>query len=1143
MTKFFPLVFFLFCPLLVFGQTFKFNKQIKGLGETPNIIYSVVQDQKGSIWVATNRGIKYSDGIRSEYLPDSLRQTFTSTRNVFVDEDGQVWVYQQEGKALIYQKTGGSWREAADLLVDSLAAGDHDSMVFFTLGKGPAAESFLVLPDRTIYQKTNAGSPRAISTEGFGDYYSHFVSENDTLFLFERGVYRFSAGSFEVDAGMDYWPEDEPLVKMAYMPERQSYYFLTRDRLYTGKDPYHLSDTLYRITRDEPTGPKDRFDLFVKHEKVYFFYNSHLYQFNTKTKRHFVLSVYNELRVRQVNTAMVDREGMIWVGTFRGLANLASTRFQNFDEQSGAPAPDISAVIRYGPQQYLVGFENGIQAWRGASPVATHFFSSETVPDRRDRVLNFSLDSRGNVWFSAYDHGLGFFNAQTREMRLFPLPENQLASYVWVDGEDLWVAGDEQIYLAKLPAVGFSPKLARYNIGLPKDKPLGFIRKIGRLRNGKWIVLVAGGTVSSNELHVSPEVIKLQGYDFLERNDSLFVGTEKGYFSLKDSVLQPARIHGQTVDHPVYTLLEDENGQVWLGTDSGLLLQEPDRLRIFTEKTGLIGNDVGRGALAQADKGRILIGTQNGVSVYYPEEDREYLKSPPVFLEKVAVVDADPIETDFLKIPFRLNNIVCTFTAVSFRNSPALTIYYRMEGLHNEWQQLENPRTNELYFNNLPPGDYRLALQAGLTGFPPSEVVYSERFQIAFPFYLQFWFLLLVTAFLISLGYGINVLYRQAKNQGIMQNTLNEKTLEIANREDRFRNVWNSSQDGLLLSVRGGKVIAANPALCEMASVSETDLQTHGVGYLFSDPAFYPSIRDEISEDLSKIDTSGFTRELKMPFRNITREIELFISRMKEDFEGKPLYLNVFRDISTKKAFEEGLKHAKEKAEEVSQLKSSIISNMSHELRTPLNGILGSTEHLIQRRGEDRDLVDHLEIIRESGERLLQTMTNILDLSQIEADRVDLVLEKTNINDFISKILVKHKSAGIKKGILVTSKFPTKPFFASVERKCLEIIVNNIVGNSIKYSEKGVVQVQVEKIKRQLALQVRDEGVGISKDYLVKLFYPFEQESKGFNRKFEGSGIGLAISKHLVERLNGTIHLESEKGKGTLVKIFIPLDS
>ena len=137
--------------------------------------------------------------------------------------------------------------------------------------------------------------------------------------------------------------------------------------------------------------------------------------------------------------------------------------------------------------------------------------------------------------------------------------------------------------------------------------------------------------------------------------------------------------------------------------------------------------------------------------------------------------------------------------------------------------------------------------------------------------------------------------------------------------------------------------------------------------------------------------------------------------------------------------------------------------------------------------------------------------------------------------------MINHKSVGIKKGILVTSKFLTKPFNAKIERKYLQIIINNIVGNSVKYSEKGLIQVVIENFENQLIIVVHDQGIGISKDYLDKLFYPFEQESTGFNRKFEGSGLGLAITKHLVEKLNGQIQVESEKGNGTLVRISIPL--
>lgn len=1142
MNKLISLIFLLLVQGLAWGQTYKFNKQVKGFGHIPNQINSLSQDKRGFVWVSSNRGVQYSDGITPLSLPDSIQGVFSAHQKVWVDEEGMVWVYQSAGKPLVYHFNLEKWRKEDKLVASVDTATFFSDMHFFTLGAAENQQKFLVLPDRIIYQKKPEKEAVALMTKGMGAYYSHFVSETDTLFFFGKGVYRLENERLQPQESFFQAKNEEPIVKMIFLEERESFFYLTKDALYQGDAAGNPIDTLYQDFREEMIGSNDAFDLFYKHDKLYFYFNSQLYQYNLATRRRFELSAYDDLRVNQVNTAMVDREGIIWVGTFRGLANLASTRFQNFDQRTGIPNPDVSAAIKYDRQKYLAGFENGIQVWNGSRPVKTHIFSDGNSPTRRERVLNFSQDENANVWFSAYEYGLGFFNARTMDYQIFQLPNQEIVTYVLAKDGHLWVAGEDKIYTAKLPGQGAAPKLEVFDLGLPENVSLGFIRKFGQLKNGKWIVFVSDSPSPNQEIMAYGDLIKVKGYDYLERNDTLFLGTEKGYFSYDNGELVPALLHGQIINHPVYAILEDDKGYVWLGTDSGVILHEKDRLRLFDENTGLIGNDVGRGALVLADKGRVFIGTQNGVSVYYPEEDLSYPSSPLVNLNKVAVVDAEPVETDFLTIPYQLNNIVCAFSAASFLNSPNLMVYYRLEGFHSEWQKVENPRSNELYFNNLPPGNYRLAMKASLVGYPESETVYSSEFQIDNPYYFQVWFILLVIAFLIALGYGINTFYRQAKHQGVLKNSLNQKTIEIENREDRFRNVWNSSQDGLLLSVLGGQVIAANPNLCRMASVAEKSLQTYGLGHLFSDPAYYITIRNQIKGDLQNIDGNGFTCELEMPFRSGKKEIELFITRMKEDYDGKPLYLNVFRDVSSKKAYEQGLKIARDKAEEVSQLKSNIISNMSHEVRTPLNGILGSAEHLIQNRKGDDDLQGHLEIIRESGERLLHTMTNILDLSLIESDRVDLMLENTNINDFISKILLKHKSAGIKKGILVSTKFITKPFFAKVERRCLEIIVNNTVGNSIKYSEKGMIQIRVEKVEKQLVLHVQDEGVGISQDYLVKLFYPFEQESKGFNRKFEGSGIGLAITRHLVERLGGHIQVESEKDKGTLVKISLPLD-
>ncbi|SHN15053.1 PAS domain S-box-containing protein [Cyclobacterium lianum] len=1142
MRRTFLLFFLLLFQALAWGQTFKFNKQIKGFGRIPNQIYSIDQDERGFVWVASNRGVQYSDGIASLQLPDSIKAAFSTQQKIRVDDDGMVWVYQTAGQPMLYHFNMKSWQKANTLLSVVDTAAVFDEIHFFPLGKSENKQLFMVLPNQIIYQKHPSKVPVNITTDGLGEYYSHFVSDTDTLFLFQEGVYQLKNDELRPKSLSIQQNIMDPLVQMVYAAEADSYFFLTENAVYEGDHSGNLIDTVRADFRQESIGPEDSYDLFFRFGKLYFYFNSHLFQYNLQTRRVFELSVYDDLRTNQINTALVDREGIIWLGTFRGLANLASTRFQNFDQSTGMARSDISATIKFDRRKYLAGFENGIQVWNGARVVKTYFFNEDELPTRRDRVLNFSQDKNGNVWFSAYENGLGFFDANTYSYSLFPLPDSEFVSYVWANGEELLVAGKEKIYRAVLPAPGRKPQMHPVDVGFPEDEDIGFIRKIGKLKNGDWIVLVAGSPVSTTEVKAYEGLIKVQGYDFLEKNDTIFLGTEKGYFSYSDGKLVPAELLGQSITHPVYAILQDENGFVWLGTDSGVILHERDRLRVFDENTGLLGNDVARGALVQADRGRVFIGTQNGVSVYHPEEDQNFPTSPLVSLDRVAVLDAEPVDTDFLTVPYQLNNIVCSFSAASFLNSPSLLVYYKLEGFHSDWQKVENPRSSDLYFNNLPPGTYRLAMKASLAGYPDSETVYSTEFQIDYPFYFQLWFILLVILFLIALGIGINSFYRQAKHQGVLKNSLNEKTIEIANREDRFRNVWNSSQDGLLLSVMGGQVLAANPNLCKMASVSEKSLQTYGLGHLFADPDYYITIRNQIKGDLQNIDASGYTCELSMPFRSGILEVELYITRMKEDYHGKPLFLNVFRDISSKKAYEQGLKLAKEKAEEVSQLKSSIISNMSHEIRTPLNGILGSTEQLIQNRTGDEELQGHLEIIRESGERLLHTMTSILDLSLIESDRVDLFLEDTNINDFISKILLNHKSIGIKKGILVSTKFATRPFIAKVERRCLEIIVNNIVGNSIKYSEKGMIQIWVEKVGSNLNLQVQDQGVGISQEYLVKLFYPFEQESRGFSRKFEGSGIGLAITRHLVDRLGGHIEVESEKGKGTLVKISLPLE-
>src|SRR5690606_36980929 len=188
-----------------------------------------------------------------------------------------------------------------------------------------------------------------------------------------------------------------------------------------------------------------------------------------------------------------------------------------------------------------------------------------------------------------------------------------------------------------------------------------------------------------------------------------------------------------------------------------------------------------------------------------------------------------------------------------------------------------------------------------------------------------------------------------------------------------------------------------------------------------------------------------------------------------------------------------------------------------------------------------KELVEELEIIMLSGERLLNTINNILNMSRLTANKMDVKLEKTNINDFISLILIPYKSLAIKKGLLLTLKQEKAPLVATLDKRYFEVIVTNIVENAIKYSNKGLIRVTLKSDQNHLYLCVQDDGIGISKEYLNRLFTPFEQESFGYNREFEGSGIGLTITKKLVDLLSGHITIDSKKGEGTLVSVTLPL--
>ncbi len=251
----------------------------------------------------------------------------------------------------------------------------------------------------------------------------------------------------------------------------------------------------------------------------------------------------------------------------------------------------------------------------------------------------------------------------------------------------------------------------------------------------------------------------------------------------------------------------------------------------------------------------------------------------------------------------------------------------------------------------------------------------------------------------------------------------------------------------------------------------------------------------------------------------------------------------ILLDITKNKQTLEELIQAKEKAEEMSRLKSNFLANMSHELRTPLIGILGFSD-ILRNELSNSQYVDMIEAIFVSGNRLLETLNLILDLSKIESDSLQINNSFFNLIDMVNQTIESLRSTVETKGLYIELDTALQNFNVNLDERMCKEVIENLINNGVKFTAKGGVIIKVEKeitdSKEFAIIKIIDTGIGIPEESQKLIFEEFRQVSEGYSRKYEGAGLGLTITKHFVEKMNGIISLESESNKGTVFTIKLP---
>lgn len=377
---------------------------------------------------------------------------------------------------------------------------------------------------------------------------------------------------------------------------------------------------------------------------------------------------------------------------------------------------------------------------------------------------------------------------------------------------------------------------------------------------------------------------------------------------------------------------------------------------------------------------------------------------------------------------------------------------------------------------------------------------------------------------------------------GILQDITHRKLAEeeLRKSQERYRAIFSQTKDAILISNKTGNLVEYNEATAQLLGYSLAELAHIN----FLDLFFHNADRTQFQ---FKIDRNQFARDFEAPL--ITKDqkvIHCLISTSLIQMEGFVGLHSIVRDITEQRETAE-LRKAKAIAEQSAHMKEQFLANISHEMRTPMNAILGMS-NLLLRTPLNEEQIDYVESVHESSENLLAIINDILEISSLQHGSLQVRKEPFELQPLLTKLtkLMTHRAH--EKGLTLTQHFaPDLCSHYIGDALRLTQILMNLMGNAIKFTEKGGVTLNVKHQRRnhdtdEITLVVQDTGIGIPEDKLDAIFETFVRLKPSKGKVYPGTGLGLSITKQLVELLGGHIHVKSQVGSGTQFEVVLPLE-
>ncbi|OEF97426.1 ATP-binding protein [Desulfuribacillus alkaliarsenatis] len=378
-----------------------------------------------------------------------------------------------------------------------------------------------------------------------------------------------------------------------------------------------------------------------------------------------------------------------------------------------------------------------------------------------------------------------------------------------------------------------------------------------------------------------------------------------------------------------------------------------------------------------------------------------------------------------------------------------------------------------------------------------------------------------------------------------------EKATKVVVKAERYKTIVEHTNDAIFMHDFNGVILDLNDKGSSVLGYSRKELIGEHLSKLVK-----KEIEETRHERTEKIINLGSLIFEGIVIHKNGKEIPVEISAKMVSNQGNGIIQSYVRDISKRKKVEQELLEANKKlqaammescklaeaAEKANRAKSEFLANMSHEIRTPMNAVLGMTE-LLEEYATDKEQQKYIDILKKNGDNLLKIINSILDLSKIESGKMELNVGETVICDVIKEVGATFKPLAAKKGLNIDIELSrctlNECTVLADEEKIRQVLVN-FISNAIKFTEQGDILLKFKIIDKTLRFSVQDSGIGISEEKLEDIFHAFNRGDVSTKQTYGGTGLGLTISKKLVEIMGGQIWVESVKGAGSTFYFEIP---